>query len=120
MSAALEVQAPDAQRLPLPPIGSYRTYAITFDLDTEELKLRYPSPSWRNAYRDVRDVLASFGFTWQQGSVQYGNADVTPVTCVLAVREVAKRFDWFVACVRDIRMLRIVENDDLMPALRVP
>jgi len=92
-------------------------YAIAFDLDTEELQRQYPSPSWQNAYRDVRDALFEYGFTWQQGSVQFGGADVTPVTCVLAVQELARRYDWFSGSVRDIRMLRIEENNDLSPAI---
>jgi virulence-associated protein VapD len=100
-----------------PPRGIYRMYAIAFDLDTEELQRSYPSPSWQNAYRDIRDVLYLQGFTWQQGSVQFGGADVTPVTCVLAVQDLVRRFAWFARSVRDIRMLRIEENNDLLPAI---
>jgi hypothetical protein len=57
-----------------------RMYAIAFDLDTEMLAKKYPSPAWNNAYRDIRDGLREFGFTWQQGSVQFGGVD--PITCV--------------------------------------
>lgn len=92
-----------------------RMYAIAFDLDTELLAKNYPSPAWNDAYRDIRDGLREFGFEWQQGSVQFGGGD--PLTCVRAVRWLARRYDWFAACVRDIRMLRIEENNDLMPAL---
>jgi virulence-associated protein VapD len=38
-------------------------------------------------------------------------------TTVLAVQEVSKRYSWFRVAVRDIRMLRIEENNDLMPAV---
>jgi len=105
---------------PLPPTGSYRTYAIAFDLDTDELERRYPGEAWRNAYRDIRDTLGEFGFVWQQGSLQYGSAKVTAVTCVLAVQELSRRFWWFAPCVRDIRMLRLMDNDDLMLAINTP
>jgi virulence-associated protein VapD len=94
-----------------------RVYAIAFDLDTELLQKTYPSQAWNNAYRDMRAVLEEFGFSWQQGSVYFGDRDVTPVTCVLAIQEVKHRFDWFTVCVRDVRMLRIEEQNDLRPAL---
>lgn len=92
-------------------------YAIAFDLNTDQLERLYPSPSWSNAYRDIRDALRDYGFTWQQGSVQFGGPQVTPVTCVIAIQALARRFAWLAPCVRDIRMLRIEENNDLMPAV---
>jgi len=95
-------------------------YAIAFDMDTEELAKRYPSPSWRNAYRDISEELVRFGFSWQQGRVQFGGPNVTPVGCVLAVQSLAERYEWFSPCARDIRMLRIEENNDMLPALRRP
>ncbi len=39
------------------------------------------------------------------------------VTCVLAVMDVSATFAWFAPSVRDIRMLRIEEFNDLMPAV---
>jgi virulence-associated protein VapD len=42
---------------------------------------------------------------------------VDAVACVLAVQELASRYDWFTPSVRDIRMLRIEENNNLMPAV---
>lgn len=92
-------------------------YAIVFDLDTKTLEKVYPNDSWRNAYQDVRKVLQTKGFDWQQGSTYFGNETVDAVTCVLAVQALKKEFTWFAAAVRDIRMLRIEENNDLGPAL---
>jgi virulence-associated protein VapD len=92
-------------------------YAIVFDLDTQTLELTYPTPSWRNADSDVRKVLAQRGFDWQQGSTYFGNDAVTAVDCVLAVQELKRTYNWFVPSVRDIRMLRIEENNDFAPAL---
>ena len=80
-------------------------YAIAFDLDTED------------RHFDVRAVLEEYGIAWRQGSVYFGDERVTPVTCVLAIQELSKRFGWFSTCVRDIRMLRIEENNDLTPAI---
>lgn len=92
-------------------------YAIAFDLDTETLKQAYPNPSWNNAYGDIRKVLEPLGFNWQQGSVYFGNEKMTAVQCVLAAQAVSRQLQWFKASVRDIRMLRIEEMNDLEPAL---
>jgi virulence-associated protein VapD len=93
-------------------------YAITFDLDTEMLKSSYHNDSSGNAYGDIRKVLADeYGLVWQQGSVYFGTDTVDAVTCVLAVQDLASKFDWFSASIRDIRMLRIEDNNDLMPAV---
>lgn len=92
-------------------------YAIAFDFDTETLAQTYPGQAWNNAYRDVREVLREHGFAWQQGSVYFGNDTVTPVTCVLAIQELSDRFPWLRASARDMRMLRIEENNDLRPAI---
>lgn len=93
------------------------TYAITFDLDTKILEAVYPTPSWQNAYADVATVLRQEGFERQQGSVYFGNDDVDVVRCQLAVQKIALTYDWFAPAVTDIRMLRIEDNNDLMPAI---
>lgn len=93
------------------------TYAIAFDLDTSTLKATYSNPSWNNAYGDIRKVLEPLGFSWQQGSVYFGNEKVNAVSCVLAAQQLSNTYSWFKASVRDIRMLRIEEMNDLMPAL---
>lgn len=94
-----------------------RMYAITFDLDTETLEQSYGGSFWRNAYTEIRNSLRQHGFDWQQGSVYFGNDAVTAVTCVLAVQDLKRSLPWFQASVRDIRMLRIEENNDLGPAI---
>lgn len=93
-------------------------YAITFDLDTKALEQHYPSLSWRNAYSDIERFLADFGFERQQGSVYFGDKDVDAVTCVTAVQELSQSYAWLEKCVTDIRMLRIEELNDLMPAIK--
>ena len=92
-------------------------YAITFDLDTATLEQSYAGTSWRNAYADIRNALRSHGFDWQQGSVYFGDDTVNAVTCVLATQDLTRRFPWFRPSVRDMRMLRIEENNDLGPAI---
>ena len=92
-------------------------YAIAFDLDTNILQDTYSSEHWRNAYSDIRRVLEKFGFERQQGSVYFGDDTVDAVRCVMAVIDLAAQYDWFEPSVRDIRMLRIEEDNDLMPAV---
>ena len=91
-------------------------YAISFELDTAQLQQMYPSPSWQNAYADIKKVLVPLGFDWQQGSVYFGQ-EINAVQCVLAAQKLSQTYTWFKPCVRDIRMLRIEELNDLMPAL---
>ncbi len=93
------------------------TYAIAFDLDTETLKQSYPNQSWNNAYGDIRKTLEPLGFSWQQGSVYFGDDRINAVQCVLAAQTLSRTYAWFKASVRDIRMLRIEEMNDLAPAL---
>ncbi len=93
-------------------------YAVAFDMDTDTLARSYPTPSWNNAYADIRRVLERHGFSWQQGSVYFGGEQVNAVTCVLAVMDCTRSLPWFAASVRDIRMMRIEELNDLMPAVR--
>jgi len=94
-------------------------YAIVFDLDQEMLSTTYLNDSYKNAYEDIKKVLEARGFTRQQGSVYFGDvAKVDAVSCVLAVMELAKTNSWFEPSVKDIRMLRIEDNNDLMPAVK--
>ena len=93
------------------------TYAISFDLDVEELRQNYPSLSYTNACGDVSRVLESIGFSWQHGNLYVGNANVNAVTCVTAAQKLSAEYLWFKNSVRDIRMMRIEEISDLKPAL---
>lgn len=101
------------------PFGKHRVYAIAFDLQIDVLK-RECGENYTNCYRDVRRVLGEAGFTGVQGSVYFGNARTTPVDCVLVVQRLSTELPWFAEAVRDIRMLRIEEENDLRPALPQP
>ena len=92
-------------------------FAITFDMDTTALQASYHNVSWQNAYNDIGGTLRRHGFTRQQGSVCFGDDSVDAVRCVLAVQDLSRSYVWFSAAVRDIRMLRIEDNNDLMPAV---
>ena len=92
-------------------------YAIVFDMDIESLRTSYGDP-YNNAYMEIRKILLEHGFTWQQGSTYFGGEKINAVTCVMAAIDLAYKLPWFSASVRDIRMLRIEELNDLMPAVQ--
>jgi virulence-associated protein VapD len=111
-------QAPQLlAEFPTIPPKEGRLYAITFDMDIESLRINY-GDTYNNAYGEIRKVLQTQGFLWQQGSVYFGGESINAVTCVLAAIELARVLPWFAASVRDIRMLRIEEFNDLMPAVQ--
>jgi virulence-associated protein VapD len=91
-------------------------YAIAFDLDIEQLRVHYGDP-YNNADVEIRRVLEGHQFQWQQGSVYFGSPAVTAASVMVAVIDLTSRLPWFAASVRDIRMLRIEELNDLMPVV---
>lgn len=93
-------------------------YAVVFDLDTNCLNECYDGNTYHGAYKLVRDYMSANGFNHQQGSVYFGDSTVDAVKCVLVIQQLGKTYPWFATCVKDIRMLRIEDNNDLMPALR--
>lgn len=95
--------------------GVGRMYAIVFDLDTNTLNEVYPGSRYNEAYSDIRRFLEARGFAWQQGSTYFGNEDQTAVSCVTTVALLTREFPWIKQAVKDIRMLRIEENNDLGP-----
>ena len=92
-------------------------YAIAFDMDIESLRSSYGDP-YNNAYSEIKKVLERHGFMRQQGNVYFGDESINAVTCVLAAIDLSRSLPWFAASVRDIRMLRIEELNDLMPAVQ--
>src|SRR5436309_3303323 len=117
VGVAIPAESQIRQGLPAPFRRSSTVYAIAFDMDIEQLRANYGDP-YNNAYLEIRRVLQRHGFVWQQGSVYFGGPEVTAVTCVLAAQDLARSLPWFAASVRDIRMLRIEELNDLMAAVQ--
>ncbi len=94
-----------------------RVYAIAFDLDSVTAE-RLCGANWRGiCYGKIQSVFAKHGFARQQGSVYFGDASSDAVRCVMAVQEADRCFAWFGPAVRDLRMLRVDEDNDLMPAI---
>lgn len=95
-------------------------YAIAFDLDQEMLSKTYGVATYTNAYNDIKKTLEEHGFTRQQGSVYFGEVEkVDAVKCVMAVQILTKKYKWFAPSIKDIRMLRIEDNNDLKPAIEL-
>ena len=92
-------------------------YAIAFDMDIEQLRSHYGA-SYNNAYVEIRRILEEHQFQWQQGSVYFGGPNVTVTSVMVAVIDLTTRLPWFAASVRDIRMLRIEEWNDLKPVVQ--
>ena len=93
-------------------------YAIVFDLDTNCLEECYDGNSYHEAYKLIRDFLTENGFSHTQGSVHFGDEGMDAVKCVITIQKLAKKYPWFSTCSRDVRMLRIEDNNDLLPAIR--
>lgn len=93
-----------------------RVYAIAFDLDCAVAE-SVCGPNWRNCYAQIRSVLSEHGFGRVQGSVYFGDENSDAVKCVMAVQDLDRRYAWFGRVVQDLRMLRVDEDNDLLPAL---
>ena len=93
------------------------SYAIAFDLKIADLEQYYSSTSPNNAYNEIGSFLKRNGFSHQQGSLYFGDETIDAVRCVLVAQQLSKKLPWLSQCVTDIRMLRIEDNNDLMPAL---
>lgn len=118
-TAAIRESRPSSIRTGMPPVFKREgvVYAIAFDMDIEQLRVNYGDP-YNNAYIEIRRILEGHQFQWQQGSVYFGGAAVTAATVMVAVIDLTTQLPWFAASVRDIRMLRIEELNDLMSVVQ--
>lgn len=72
------------QGLPAPFKREGTVYAIAFYMDIEQLLIHYGDP-YNNAYLEICRVLEQHRFQWQQGSMYFGNAEVTAIIVAVAV-----------------------------------
>jgi virulence-associated protein VapD len=84
------------------------TYAIFVEVDTR----------FDDASDEIAAILERRNFRRRSENLYFGGGEANAVTCVLAAMDLARSLPWFVSAVRDIRMLRIEELNDLMPALQ--
>ena len=93
-------------------------YAITFHFDHQELRANLQANcADADFLSPIKQVLEKHGFVSHFGNVYIGDERVDAVTCVLAAIDLSNTLRWFAPSVRDIRMLRIEEINDLMPAV---
>ena len=113
---SLRTISPEPRRLPQRRVSS-AMYAVSFDLDAEALQVYYPNQNWQLAQVDVTAFLKNHGFDHRKGNVFFGSQDIDSVRCQIVIQKLTLKYDWFAPSVRDIRMLRITDDNDLMPAV---
>jgi len=90
-------------------------YAIAFDLVVEDTAREHPK-GVTQAYNDIRNCLAEFGFERIQGSV-YVNDNEDMANLFQAIMAL-KAMPWLPHCVRDIRAFRIEQWSDFTNVIR--
>ena len=86
---------------------------IAFDLDTNALKLYYPSKSWNNAYDVIRRHMTANGFRWLQGSVYVSEKPMKPYRVTRVLFELVEKNPWLNVCMRDCRETNIGKEHDI-------
>lgn len=90
-------------------------YAISFDLVVAETAKHHPK-GVSQAYADIGQALAQFGFERVQGSVYVcDNEDMANLFQAITV---LKALEWFPPSVRDIRAFRIEQWSDFTPTIK--
>jgi len=90
-------------------------FAIAFDLDVNNTERAHPK-SVTQAYTDIRQLLANYGFEWRQGSVYTtDNEDLAHLFITITA---LKALPWFGASVRDIRAFRVEQWSDFTAAVK--
>lgn len=92
-------------------------YAILVELDVVTLTKVQPSLDATDAYSSIDAVLANSGFNRGKGGLYFGDANATAVTAVIAVSSLAKYP--MASAITVMRLLRIEETADLLPAIAV-
>ena len=92
------------------PRTSNLTYAVVFDMDTKCLERECPT-SYQNAYKAIGDVFKKYALVNEQGSVYLGASSW--LECLNALQETVKIHKWFGQCVRNVRVFRVQDADDV-------
>lgn len=80
---------------------------VAFDLDTDALKIYYPSESWNNAYDIIKRHMTNNGFNWLQGSVYVSQKPITSAEVTNILDELVQKNPWLNVCMRDCRETNI-------------
>lgn len=87
--------------------------ALNFDLDTNALKQYYPSPHYRQAYRDISRFLQANGFEHRQWSGYRSMQAMSDAEITLLVTRLNARFSWLSKCINRFDVTNIGKNYDL-------
>lgn len=90
-------------------------HAIIFNLDSGLLSSCYPGSDPISAYSVLKTYLEKHNFVRLQGNLYLGDDTVDAVKTVLVAQKLSNKFPWFKASVQNMRMLRIEDDNDLMP-----
>ena len=84
-------------------------FAIAFDLVVQETAYHHPK-GVSQAYADIGNVLAQFGFNRVQGSLYTNNSE--DLANLFSAITALKALPWLPASVRDIRAFRVEQGSD--------
>ena len=92
-------------------------FAIAFDLVVADTAKNHPK-GVSQAYTDIGNTLAQFGFEWRQGSVYTTDSDnmATLFSAIMAL----KALPWFPPSVRDIRAFKVENWSDFTAVVKGP
>ncbi len=76
--------------------------------------------TYTKAYYLVRRYLEQNGFEWKQGSVYFFKDKTVQDNLIILkiIRKLAKKYPWFLNCARDVRMLKIEAENDVLAFLK--
>lgn len=84
-------------------------YALSFDMVVSDLQKYYGVP-YNKAYFDIKELLASNGFEWIQGSTYLSKTD--DLTALVKTVMQLSKIEWFKKSVRDIRGFKVESWSD--------
>lgn len=88
-----------------------RMYAIVFKLNPNFLE------EYKIVHNSIQSLMEKLDFRCVIDGLYFGGESVNAVNCVLAMQELQKQYPSLKSSVKDIRMLRIEEDSDLLRAI---
>lgn len=92
------------------------SYVIQIELDNRMLQELYPHDDYKHAYNDIRGFLSKEGLRWISGCSLF-DAGESPIKGVVAMQHLSKHFDWFKGSLKQLRLLRVTSNSNLLNAI---
>ena len=77
----------------------------------EDIRWKQRFSNYQKALQRLKDNIEYFSTFLAE--------NITAVNCVVVIQKLAQKYSWFSTCVKEVRMFRIEENTDLLPALSI-